>query len=186
MSDTPMTQLDLDEPVLLRILNVRLMIFDVDGTLTDGGIYECADGSEFKRFNIKDLHGMNMLRRAGFEMALITGSRSACVDSRAEKLGIKHVYQRSIRKMEAFRDLLEKTGFTAEQAGFMGDDLIDIPVMRHCGFAITVPSAVEQVKPFAHYITRADAGSGAVREITDLLLKAQGRWEEETRRYYED
>jgi 3-deoxy-D-manno-octulosonate 8-phosphate phosphatase (KDO 8-P phosphatase) len=175
---------DLEEKLRSRILPVRLMIFDVDGVLTDGRIIYHDDGSEIKAFDVQDGHGIKLLQRGGIEVALITGRSCQAVEHRAHGLGIKRVYQGVREKLEAYKEILEETGLKHEGIGFMGDDLIDIPLLRRVGFAVTVSNAVSHVIPYAHYVTRARGGHGACREVCELLLQVQGLWDEVTGRYF--
>ena len=174
----------IDNQLRVRILPIRLMIFDVDGVLTDGRVIIHDDGSETKAFDVQDGHGIKLLQRAGIDVALITGRYCRAVEQRAAGLGINRVHQGIHRKVDAYEKLLRETSLKDEQVGYMGDDLIDIPVMRRVGWAVAVPNAVSQVLPFAHYVTCARGGWGAVREVCDLLLQVQGRWEEVTERYF--
>lgn len=177
---------DLDATLQARILPVRLMVFDVDGVLTDGRVIYHDDGSEIKEFDVHDGHGIKLLQRAGIDVALITGRSCRAVEHRAAGLGIDKVYQGAIDKLEAYAGLQAQTGLGDEEIGFMGDDLIDIPLLRRVGFAVVVPNAVSHVMPYAHYVTRARGGHGAAREVCELLLGVQGLWEEVTRRYFGD
>lgn len=177
---------DLDATLQARILPVRLMVFDVDGVLTDGRVIYHDDGSEIKAFDVHDGHGIKLLQRAGIDVALITGRSCRAVEHRAAGLGIDKVYQGAIDKLEAYAVLQAQTGLGDEEIGFMGDDLIDIPLLRRVGFAVVVPNAVSHVMPYAHYVTRARGGHGAAREVCELLLGVQGLWEEVTRRYFGD
>lgn len=177
---------DLDPAVRARILPVRLMVFDVDGVLTDGRVIYHDDGSEIKAFDVQDGTGIKLLQRAAIDVALITGRSCRAVDHRAAGLGISKVYQGAIDKLEAYLRLKAETGLRDEEIGFMGDDLIDIPLLRRVGFAVVVPNAVSHVMPYAHYVTRASGGHGAAREICELLLCVQGLWEKVTARYFGD
>lgn len=176
----------ISEELRARMAPVRLMIFDVDGVLTDGRIIYHDDGSEIKMFDVHDGHGIKLLQRGGIEVALITGRTCKAVEHRARSLGISKVFQGAIQKMEAYQQLLADVGLTDREVGYMGDDLIDIPVMRRVGWAVAVPNAVKHVLPFAHYVTQAGGGRGACREVCELLLHAQGRWESVTMRYFEN
>jgi 3-deoxy-D-manno-octulosonate 8-phosphate phosphatase (KDO 8-P phosphatase) len=177
---------DLDATLRARILPVRLMVFDVDGVLTDGRVIYHDDGSEIKAFDVHDGHGIKLLQRAGIDVALITGRSCRAVEHRAAGLGIDKVYQGATDKLEAYAGLQAQTGLRDEAIGFMGDDLIDIPLLRRVGFAVVVPNAVSHVMPYAHYVTRARGGYGAAREVCELLLGVQGLWEEVTWRYFGD
>lgn len=175
-----------DEALKERILSVRLVIFDVDGVLTDGGITIHDDGSESKTFDVKDGHGIKLLQRSGLQAALISGRFCASVEHRAKGLGIEHVYQGIHRKVEAYEKIKAATGLEDRHMAYVGDDLIDIPVMRRVGFAVCVQDAVDHVKPFAHYVTQRPGGKGAAREICELILQVQGLWEGVTARYFQE
>jgi len=153
---------------------VRLMAFDVDGVMTDGGLYLSDSGEEFKRFNSLDGHGIKMLRASGVEVAIITGRTSRCVELRAQNLGIQHVYQGVERKLDAMVDLLNKLKLSRDAAAYMGDDVVDLCVMRHVGFSITVPESPQLVREHSDYVTRRSGGHGAVREACELIMSAQG------------
>ena len=162
---------------LARAKRVRLMIFDVDGVLTDGRLWYGPDGESFKVFHAADGHGLKMLAASGVHIALLSGRRSAAVERRGAELGIAHVLQGIEDKRPAFERLLAQVGVSAEAAGFMGDELVDLPVMTRCGFACAPPEAPAFVRRHAHYLTRAPAGGGAVRELCELLMQAQGTLE---------
>jgi 3-deoxy-D-manno-octulosonate 8-phosphate phosphatase (KDO 8-P phosphatase) len=169
-----------------RILPVRMMIFDVDGVLTDGRVIYMDDGAEIKEFDAQDGHGIKLLQRAGIEVALISGRACRAVEHRALGLGIVRVYQGSKVKIEPYEQLLADTGLKEHETGFMGDDLIDIPVMRRAGFAVAVPNGAPHIFPYAHYITRASGGRGAAREVCEMILRVQGLWESVMERYLAD
>jgi 3-deoxy-D-manno-octulosonate 8-phosphate phosphatase (KDO 8-P phosphatase) len=156
-----------------RIKPIRLIAFDVDGVLTDGGLYLADSGEEFKRFNSLDGHGMKMLKASGVELAIITGRTSRCVEMRAKNLGVTHLYQGVEKKWEAMQDLLTKLNLPAEAAAFMGDDVVDLPVMRRIGLALSVPNAPNTVHEYAHYISGRQGGHGAVREVCELIMAGQ-------------
>jgi len=166
-----------------RILAVRMMIFDVDGVLTDGRVIYMDDGSEIKEFDVQDGHGIKLLQHAGIEVALISGRACRAVEHRALGLGIDRVYQGAKVKTEPYEQLLAETGLKEHETGFMGDDLIDIPVMRRAGFAVAVPNGAPHIFPYAHYITRAGGGRGAAREVCEMILLVQGLWESVMERY---
>ena len=157
-----------------RAMGLKLMIFDVDGVMTDGTLYYSERGEELKAFNIQDGHGIKMLRQYGIEVALITGRSSRMVELRAANLGVAHLYQGAEDKRAAYATLLARLGLAAEQSGCMGDDLLDLPLITRCGFAATVPAAPEALRSRAHYVTRAGGGRGAVREVCEFILRAQG------------
>ena len=157
-----------------RIQAIRLIALDVDGILTDGGLYLADSGEEFKRFNSLDGHGLKMLKASGVELAIITGRKSRCVELRAQNLGIARLYQGVENKWGAMQGLLAEMNLAPEAAAFKGDDVVDLPVMRRVGFSITVPNAPQVVQDHAHYLTRREGGYGAVRETCELIMSAQG------------
>ena len=164
----------MSELALQRAKAVRLMIFDVDGILTDGRLYFSAQGEELKAFNILDGHGLKMLRDSGVETAILTARKSAIVERRAQELGIANVRQGVANKLAGFLELLEHCKCTAPEAGYAGDDVVDLPVLTRCGFAASVPNAMAVVKSRAHLVTRANGGHGAAREICEFIMNAQG------------
>lgn len=154
---------------------MRLAIFDVDGVMTDGTIYIGPEGEVFKAFNIQDGHGVKMLQEAGVRTAIISGRASQALARRAAELSIAHVVQGAGDKLAAFEKLRASLGLDPSACSFMGDDLPDLPVMRACGFAVSVPNACDAVRRAAHHVTQAAGGRGAVREFCELVLRAQGR-----------
>lgn len=162
---------------------VRLAAFDVDGVLTDGALYYTDAGEEFKAFNVQDGHGIKMLQESGVAIAIITSRSSKLVANRARNLGIDHLYQGVENKLDAMNALLTKLGLTLAEASYMGDDVIDLPVLRRCGFAASVPEAPALVRQHAHYITRARGGHGAVREYCEVVMHAQGTLDAALARY---
>lgn len=152
----------------------------MDGVLTDGSIILDDRGNEIKAFHVRDGHGISMLIKAGIPVALVTGRRSEVVERRARELGITDVFQKSYDKTLAFRELMEKYSLDASEIAYIGDDIVDIPVLRKAGFPVAVADAEEEVKTVALYITAREGGRGAVREFCDFLLKAKGRWEDPT------
>ena len=171
--------------LLARAARVRLLIFDVDGVLTDGALYLDDMGRELKAFNSKDGHGMVMLREAGIPMAIITGRKSELVRIRMESLGIQHIYQGQRDKRPAFRNLLDKTGLTPDQTAYVGDDVVDLPVMIQTGLAIAVQDAHPFVKRHAHWITPHPGGRGAARDTAELLLESRGLLHDKLASYLE-
>jgi 3-deoxy-D-manno-octulosonate 8-phosphate phosphatase (KDO 8-P phosphatase) len=163
--------------VLERAQPIRMMIFDVDGVMTDGSLYYTDAGEELKAFNSLDGHGLKMLRSSGVQLAIITGRTSRLVEHRARNLGIDHLIQGAHDKLEAFQRLLDDTGFTPEQCGYMGDDVVDLPVMRRVAFAVAVPDSPTLVRQHAHYVTGTRGGNGAVREACEVVMQAQGTLE---------
>lgn len=164
-------------PVEVRAKRIKVLIFDVDGVMTNGSLMIGDDGQEYKSFHSLDGLGMKLLKASGVEMAIITGRSSKVVTKRAETTGIAHFYQGVEDKLEAFNDLVKKLNVSPEECAFMGDDVVDLPPMRRCGLAITVPAATPLVKQYAHYCTHAPAGFGAVREVCELLMRAQGTFD---------
>lgn len=168
--------MSMHDPLLLeRAARIRLLALDVDGVLTDGRLYFDSQGNEIKVFFTADGLGMKAVQRCGIGLALITGRTSPMVSDRAAALGIEHVYQGRDDKLQAFMELLEATGMTEEEVCYAGDDWIDMPVLQRAGLAVTVPDADPVVKDVAHWVTTRAGGRGAVREICQLLLDAQGR-----------
>ncbi|MCX5719375.1 MAG: HAD-IIIA family hydrolase [Nitrospirae bacterium] len=158
--------------------NIRLLILDVDGVLTDGSIILDNKDNEFKVFHVRDGHGIKMLIRAGIHVAIITGRYSKVVERRAHELGITEVYQKSHDKRIAYRQLVEKYSIDEKEVAYIGDDIVDIPLLKRSGFPVVVADADDEVKAVAAMITKNRGGKGAVREICDFLLKAKGLWED--------
>lgn len=158
---------------LERARRIRLVIFDVDGVLTDGGLLFDADGREYKVFHSRDGHGMKMLQACGIGVGVITGRNSAAVAHRMAGLGVSHVYQGQVDKLPAFRDLLETAGMAPAEVAVVGDDVVDLPMMRRAGLAVAVQDAHDLVRTHAHWITRKPGGRGAAREVCELILDAQ-------------
>ncbi|MFM9436768.1 3-deoxy-D-manno-octulosonate 8-phosphate phosphatase (KDO 8-P phosphatase) [Janthinobacterium sp. CG_23.3] len=165
------------EDTLRRAARVRLMIFDVDGVLTDGSLHYGEDGESMKTFNVHDGLGIKLLQESGVQTAIISARRSPIVARRAADLGIEHVHQGGHDKLTPFRALLDSTGLTAEQCGFIGDDVVDLPILARVGFAVSVPNGRDDVRNRAHHVTQAGGGRGAVREVCELLLRAQGNYD---------
>lgn len=153
------------------------MIFDVDGILTDGGLHYGPDGEVIKKFNVLDGHGVKLLQQSGVATAIISARQSPIVTRRAADLGIAHVYQGAHDKRVAFEQLLAQTGAPLEACGFIGDDVIDLPILLRVGFSASVPNGHPEVTSRVHYVTRAGGGSGAAREVCDFILRAQGNYE---------
>ena len=158
-----------------RAAQTRLISFDIDGVMTDGGLTYTDDGHELKTFNVQDGLGIKLLQKAGIEVAIITGRNSGVVAARARDLGIEHVHQGVADKRATLAALLERLGVQWPECAFMGDDLIDLPAMTRCGLAIAPANARPVVKEIAHTVTEAGGGRGAVREAAELILEAQGR-----------
>lgn len=166
-------------PNLIKKINaVKLLALDVDGVMTDGRIIYDDEGKETKVFDVKDGHGIKLLMRAGIDVAIITARESNVVLHRAKNLGIELVYQKAMDKVAALEDILKRKGLISEQVAYIGDELVDIPLLRKVGFAIAVRDAVKDVKKYVDYVTVKNGGCGAVREVCELILKTQGRWAE--------
>jgi len=160
-----------------RAARVRLMVFDVDGILTDGSLHYGLEGESLKTFNVHDGLGIKLLRQSGVATAIITARSSPILARRAADLAIDHVQQGAHDKKSAFEQLLAKTGVAAEATGFIGDDWIDLPVLSRAGFSASVASAHPEVRARVHYVTQAAGGAGAARELCDFILRAQGNYE---------
>ncbi|MEI8176478.1 MAG: HAD-IIIA family hydrolase [Candidatus Omnitrophota bacterium] len=173
-----------DQQIVEKARKIKLLVLDADGVMTDGKIYYGNYGDEIKAFDVKDGFGVVLLRRAGIETVVITAKKSRVVKLRARDCGIRLVYENASDKLKVFKKLLRKFRISAEEACFVGDDLIDLPVLRQAGLAATVPQGVEEVKKVCSYMTKALPGSGAVREICELILKSQGKWDDVTKKYF--
>lgn len=160
-----------------RAARIRLVIFDVDGVLTDGSLFLGDDGQEYKAFHARDGLGMTLLQETGVHLAVITGRTSKVVQMRMESLGISDVYQGYREKLPAYETLRERLSLTDDTIAYVGDDLVDLPIMRRVGLAIAVGDAHPQVRQHAHWQTHAHGGHGAVREVCEFLLEAQGNLE---------
>jgi 3-deoxy-D-manno-octulosonate 8-phosphate phosphatase (KDO 8-P phosphatase) len=169
--------------LLERARKTRLLIMDVDGVLTDGRIIQDGHGHELKVFDVKDGHGIVMAHRAKLRTALISGRESETITRRAEELGIELVFQKIWNKLEVYEKILVDTELTHDEVAYIGDDLIDIPLLRRVGLAVAVADAVDEVKAAAHLITQRPGGQGAVREVIELILKAQDHWDSLIERY---
>jgi 3-deoxy-D-manno-octulosonate 8-phosphate phosphatase (KDO 8-P phosphatase) len=166
-----------------RAKKVKMVVFDVDGVMTDGRIVLDEEGTESKFFNVRDGHGIKMLVRAGIQSAIITGRSSKVVEYRGKELGIQYIRQGALNKAEVMGILLKETGVWPEEAAFMGDDLVDIPAMNLAGLAAAPSDAVSEIIECAHVITDLEGGKGAVRELCEFILKSKGLWEEIVKRY---
>ena len=167
-----------------RAKKIRLLLLDVDGVLTDGRIIIGNYGDEIKNFDVKDGLGVVLLRRAGIRSAIITARSSRIVKIRARHLGINKIYENHY-KIKSLQDIKRRFRVKEEEICFIGDDLIDIPILKRVGLAVTVPNAIKETKDIAHYITQNPGGRGAVREVCEIILKAEGKWEKITKRYFE-
>ncbi len=158
--------------------DIKLLIMDVDGVLTDGRIEIAADGSESKQFSVVDGHGIHIWHLAGLQTAIISGRQAEATRHRAEQLGINYVLEGCHEKLPAFEQLLADSGFSAGEVAYIGDDVLDLPIILRAGFGAAVANAVDEVKQRAQYVTTRPGGHGAVREVVEYILKATGRWQE--------
>ena len=166
-----------------KIEDIRMLIMDLDGVFTDGTVMMHSDGSEAKRYSIQDGHAIKMWQRAGLSCAIISGRASKATTVRTEQLGIEYVFQGCLNKLPVFEQLLEDTGLKPEQVIYMGDDLMDMPVVKRAGFGVAVGNAVDELKEVADYITTKTGGDGAVREVIEIVLKSTGKWDDLMQRY---
>ena len=169
--------------IRLRAARVKLMLMDCDGVLTDGRIELLENGDETKTFHTRDGHGIVLMHRAGLSTGIISGRTSSFVERRAAELGIGHVRQGTWDKVKDYDELLAESGVTEAEVAFIGDDVTDVPLMQRSGFAVAVADAVSEARANAHYITQVAGGFGAVREVCELILKAQGHWDDLMKRY---
>lgn len=165
------------EELIARAAKVRLFIFDVDGVLTDGSLTYGAEGEMVKTFNVHDGLGIKLLQEAGIKTAIISARRTPIVLARAKDLGIEYVHQGGHDKLTPFKALLDQLGITEEQVAFIGDDVVDLPILNRAGFAVSVPNGRPEVHARAHWITEAAGGRGAVREACEFVLRASGSYE---------
>ena len=172
------------QDILARTKNIKLVIFDVDGVLTDGSIIIGDDGEEYKAFHSRDGHGMKLLQYTGVEIGIITGRTSKVVEYRMNSLGINHLYQGQQIKLPAFEQLIKKLNLTAEQCAYVGDDIVDLAIMSRVGLAIAVQDAHDVVKKHAHWITPANGGKGAAREVCELIMEGQGNLQDQIERHF--
>lgn len=160
--------------ILERAKRIKLVIFDVDGVLTDGSLYLCDDGQEIKAFHSRDGHGMKMLRETGVEIGIITGRTSRVVSHRMESLGIRHVYQGRLEKLPAYLSLINDLGLQDDEVAYVGDDVVDLPIMLRVGLAVAVQDAHVWVKKHSHWQAPSGGGRGAARDVCELIMEAQG------------
>ncbi|MGD2137210.1 MAG: 3-deoxy-manno-octulosonate-8-phosphatase KdsC [Gammaproteobacteria bacterium] len=169
--------------LLDKASRIRLLIFDVDGVLTDGSLFVGDDGQEYKAFHSRDGHGIKMLQKYGVEVAVITGRTSRVVEHRMENLGITHVYQGRLEKLPAYRELVAALNVPEDSVAYVGDDVVDLPVMRRVGLAIAVQDAHPLVRRHSHWQTPSPGGRGAARDVCEMLMEARGVLEDEMSHY---
>ena len=174
----------MDQGLLERIKKIRVLILDIDGVMTDGHIIYSIYGDELKFFDVQDGFGITLLRRAGIKSVIITAKKSRIVKLRARDMKVEKAYQGYTVKLKAFEDVIKRFRVKPEEVCFIGDDLIDLPILKRVGLAVAVPNAVEEVKQHAHLVTSRAGGHGGVRELCDLILKSQGKWDLATERYF--
>ena len=162
------------QDILEKAAQIKLVIFDVDGVLTDGSLFFGDDGQEYKAFYSRDGLGIKMLQKTGVEVGVITARESQLVIHRMNNLGIEHLYQGRLDKIRAYEDMTEKLGVTHAQTAYVGDDVVDLPVMQLAGLAVAVADAHPFVKQHAHWTTQHNGGRGAARDVCELVLQAQG------------
>ncbi len=167
----------------IDLAKIKMLIMDVDGVLTDGTIIINADGTESKRFSLRDGHGIKMWHRAGLKSAIISGRSSEATIVRAQQLSIEHVLQGCKKKLPAFESFLAKVGLNAVEVAYIGDDHLDLPIVRRAGLGVAVADAAAELKQIADFVTKAAGGGGAVREVIEHILKNTGRWESLLERY---
>ena len=172
------------DALLTRAKAVKLLLFDVDGVLTDGSLFLDNHGEEYKAFNSRDGHGLKMLQRNGVAVGIITGRDSKIVAHRTRELGIAHVRQGCADKLPVYEEMIRELGFKPEQVGFVGDDVVDLPIMLRAGFAVSPQDGHFLVKRHAHWVTPSAGGRGAGRDVCELLMLAQGTFGAEMQRYY--
>lgn len=175
--------IDADQHIIDRARKIKLLILDCDGVLTDGRIIMLPGSDETKTFDVKDGHGIVMAQRAGLRIAIISGRKSSVVRARATELGVAHLYEMAWVKMEPYEKVLAEEGLTDEEVCYVGDDVVDIPLLRRAGLGVAVADAVEETKEHSHIVTERGGGRGAVREVIEFILKAQDKWDEAMIRY---
>ncbi|HKP85951.1 MAG TPA: HAD family hydrolase [Blastocatellia bacterium] len=177
---------DTIDDITERARKIKILIMDCDGVLTDGRIIMLPQGDETKAFDVKDGHAIVMLQRAGVKAAIISGRKSSVVRERAKELGVTHLYEMAWVKTEPYEKILAEEGLADQEACYVGDDVIDIPLLRRAGLAVTVADGVEEAKQYSHLVTKRAGGRGAVREVVELILKAQNKWQEALAHYIKD
>lgn len=172
------------QDILEKAKKIKLVVFDVDGVLTDGRIIIGDDGQEYKAFNSRDGHGMKLLQYTGVEIAIITGRTSKTVEHRMNGLGINHVYQGKRIKLPVFEQLIDELGLSPDECAYVGDDWVDLSIMSRVGLAVAVQDADNVVKKHAHWITPSNGGMGAAREVCELIMEGQGNLQDQIERHF--
>ena len=173
----------MNKKLKVKLEKIKMLILDVDGVMTDGRIIMDDEGRQLKNFDVRDGYGLKIIQRYGIKIAILTGRKSEVVNHRACDLEIKDVYQGALNKKEVFQKILLKHNLAASEVAFMGDDIVDLPVLRQVGFSAAVADAVDVVKKSVDYVTKHKGGHGAVREICELILQTQGKWLEIAEKY---
>lgn len=166
------------DKIIQKAAKIKLLILDVDGVLTDNRLYYSNDGNELKTFYTRDGHGMVLLRKSGVQMAIITGRKSELVAKRAQDLKIDHLYQGVPDKLPSFEDLMNKIGITHDQVAYIGDDILDLPILMRIGLSVTPADGEDEVKTRVDYVSPHRGGNGVVREICELIMKSQDTWQQ--------
>ncbi len=174
---------EIDEAVIVRAQKIKLAIFDVDGVLTTGALFLGDDGQEYKAFNSRDGLGMKMLAANGVDTAIITGRLSKVVEHRANAIELKPLYQCALERMPVYEKLIPDLGLQHDEVAFVGDDIVDLPIMLRVGLAVAVADGHPLVKEHSHWITPSNGGCGAAREFCEMMMFAQGNYAEEMKRY---
>lgn len=169
--------MEFPKEVLERAKKVRMLMLDVDGVLTDGKIILTSDGEEIKNFNVLDGMGIKLLQKIGVEVAIISSRFSKVTEQRAKELGIELVFQKHLDKLKIYEEILKLRNLKDEEIAYIGDDWIDLPILKRVGLAVGVPNGWYPVNFYVHYVTKHKGGEGAVREVCDLILRAKGKWE---------
>ncbi len=183
MHDHPLHE-QISDDVLARAKKIKLVLFDVDGVLTDGRLYLDNRGEEYKAFNSRDGHGLKMLMRNGVDVGIITGRQSDIVAHRTRELGIKHVRQGAADKLPVYEDMVRELKLSHEQVAFVGDDVVDLPIMLRVGLAVSPQDGHFLVQRHSHWVSRNDGGRGCARDVCELLMLANGSFSAEMQRYY--
>jgi len=178
--------MDASQEITDRAGKISLVLMDVDGVLTDGRILMYSDGSEGRGFSVRDGHGIRMGQRGGLMFGIVSGRESRVVADRAEELYITEVHQGIFDKVERYKEILERFDLPPEAVCYIGDDLVDVPVLRKVGLAVAPANAEESVREVVHWVTSSTGGNGAVRELVDLILRAKGKWDMVTERYFKE
>lgn len=174
------------EKLIQKASKIKLLILDVDGVLTDNRLYYSNDGNELKTFYTRDGHGMVMLRKSGVDMAIITGRESQLVAKRAQDLKIAHLYQGVPDKLPSFQNLMDKLEISSDEVAYIGDDILDLPILMRVGLSITPADGEDEVKSRVDYVSPHRGGNGVVREICEMIMKSQDTWQQHMEFYLRD